>query len=39
MANAMSTAHRLDLLEGTVRVVSAGMDAKSDEAMADGPNV
>ena len=39
MANAMSTAHRLDLLEGTVRVVSAGVDAKSDEAMANRPNV
>jgi len=39
VGNAMPAAHRLDLLERTVRIGGAGMDAESNEAMTDGPNV
>ena len=39
VANAVPAADRLDLLERTVRIVGAGMDAESNEAMTDGPNV
>ena len=39
VVNAVPAADRLDLLERTVRIVGAGMDAESNEAMTDGPNV